>query len=225
LKLWFNSIFIGIGAMMAKALDANGAAKVYIIGRRFEKLEEVASQAINKSIIPIKGDVSSKESLAECAARVASETPFVNVVIANSGAQGPTLNDLPKNPVPTLAEFHEFLWKPSFAEFNEAFEINSTAMFYTMLAFLPLLDAGNNNKSSPTLATGLKSQFIITGSISSLSRRPGMGFAYSASKAAAGLLMRQISTMMVPYHIRCNILNPGVYPSDMSAVSIQNFVD
>jgi NAD(P)-dependent dehydrogenase (short-subunit alcohol dehydrogenase family) len=206
--------------MMAKSLDANGAAKVYIIGRRFDKLEEVASQAINKSIIPIKGDVSKKESLAECAARVASETPFVNVVIANSGAQGPTINDLPKDRTLPLAEFHEFLWKPSFSEFNEAFEINSTAMFFTMVAFLPLLDAGNNHKSSPTLETGVKSQFIITGSIGSLSRRPGMGFAYSASKAAATLMMKQISTMLVPYHIRANIINPGIYPSDMSAVSV-----
>jgi NAD(P)-dependent dehydrogenase (short-subunit alcohol dehydrogenase family) len=205
--------------MMAKSLDANGAAKVYIIGRRFEKLEEVASQAINKSIIPIKGDLSVKESLAECAARVASETPFVNVVIANSGAQGPTVNELPKDRTLSLAEFHEYLWKPTYSEFNEAFEINSTAMFYTMVAFLPLLDAGNNHKSSPTFETSVKSQFIITGSISSLSRRPGMGFAYSASKAAAGLMMRQISTMLVPYHIRANIINPGIYPSDMSAVS------
>ena len=32
----------GIGAMMAKALAQNGAAKVYILGRRLEKLEETA---------------------------------------------------------------------------------------------------------------------------------------------------------------------------------------
>jgi NAD(P)-dependent dehydrogenase (short-subunit alcohol dehydrogenase family) len=211
----------GIGAMMARALDANGASKVYIIGRRFDKLEEVAAQAINKTIIPIKGDVSVKESLAECAARVAKETPFVNVVIANSGSQGPTVNELPTDRELTLAEFHEFLWKPTYPEFNEAFEINSTAMFFTMVAFLPLLDAGNNHESSPTVKTGVKSQFIITGSISSMSRRPKMGFAYSASKAAANLMMKQISTMMVPYHIRANIINPGIYPSDMSAVSFQ----
>ena len=32
--------------MMAKALDANGAAKVYIVGRRIEKLQQVAQQAV-----------------------------------------------------------------------------------------------------------------------------------------------------------------------------------
>lgn len=46
---------------MALALDANGASKVFIIGRREDKLQETASLAINKTIIPIKGDVSSKD--------------------------------------------------------------------------------------------------------------------------------------------------------------------
>jgi NAD(P)-dependent dehydrogenase (short-subunit alcohol dehydrogenase family) len=207
--------------MMANALDANGAAKVYILGRREEKLKEVADKALNKSIIPVKCDVSIKQSLADAVARIGSETPFVNVVIANSGSQGPTVNGLPKDRTPTLDEMYQYLWKPSYEEFNEAFEVNSTAAFYTMVAFMPLLDQGNNHKLSPSLKTAVKSQFIITGSISSLSRRPGMGFAYSASKAAAGLMMRQISTMMAPYHIRANILNPGIYPSDMSAVSLR----
>jgi NADP-dependent 3-hydroxy acid dehydrogenase YdfG len=34
--------FIGIGLMMAKALTENGAAKVYIVGRREDKLKEAA---------------------------------------------------------------------------------------------------------------------------------------------------------------------------------------
>lgn len=37
---------LGIGAMMAKALDVNLAAKVYIVGRRLDKLQEVASAAV-----------------------------------------------------------------------------------------------------------------------------------------------------------------------------------
>jgi hypothetical protein len=32
--------------MFAKALDINGAAKVYILGRRLEKLQEVAAAAV-----------------------------------------------------------------------------------------------------------------------------------------------------------------------------------
>lgn len=32
--------------MFANTLDINGAARVYILGRRFEKLQEVASNAV-----------------------------------------------------------------------------------------------------------------------------------------------------------------------------------
>ena len=39
-------IVAGIGMMMALALDANGAKKVYIMGRRLEKLQEAAAQAV-----------------------------------------------------------------------------------------------------------------------------------------------------------------------------------
>ena len=40
--------YLGIGLMMAKALEANGA-KVYIIGRRLEVLEKAAKEAVNQS--------------------------------------------------------------------------------------------------------------------------------------------------------------------------------
>jgi hypothetical protein len=41
--------FLGIGLMMAKALEANGA-KVYIIGRRAEVLERAAKEAVRRSL-------------------------------------------------------------------------------------------------------------------------------------------------------------------------------
>lgn len=34
----------GIGAMMTQALAENGASKIYIVGRRMEKLQEMASK-------------------------------------------------------------------------------------------------------------------------------------------------------------------------------------
>jgi glutamyl-tRNA reductase len=47
LKLQFaETQLLGIGRMMANALHANGAAKVYILGRRLEKLEETAKISV-----------------------------------------------------------------------------------------------------------------------------------------------------------------------------------
>ena len=96
--------------------------------------------------------------------------------------------------------------------------VNTTAMFYTFLAFLPLLDAGNTHERSPTVSKGMKSQFIATSSIGAYSRRPGAGFAYAGSKAACIHIIKQLATWMVPYGIRANTIAPGIYPSDMSAV-------
>lgn len=36
----------GLGEVMAHALDVNGAAKVFILGRRESKLKDVASKAV-----------------------------------------------------------------------------------------------------------------------------------------------------------------------------------
>ncbi|KAF2808979.1 3-oxoacyl-reductase [Mytilinidion resinicola] len=189
----------GIGAMFSRALDINGAAKVYIIGRRLEKLQEVAQSATNNNIIPIQGDITSKDSLASIVERITSEVGFVNAVIANSGAAGPRLDALPKSPPPSLAELHNFFWATPPTDFNETFFVNTTAAFYTLLAFLPLLDASNKDA-------------VISG----FSRRPGMGYAYAASKAAVIHLVKQMSTCLADYHIRCNSFCPGIYPSDMS---------
>jgi hypothetical protein len=49
----------------AEALDINGAKKVFILGRRLDKLEEVASAAVGhwgKPIIPQKAHLCSKTS-------------------------------------------------------------------------------------------------------------------------------------------------------------------
>jgi len=144
----------------------------------------------------------------------------VNVVIANSGVTGPDLSALPKDRVPSISELQSLLWKPSMEEFNTTFMANSTAVFYTLTAFLTLLDAGNTHPDSPTLKNGVKSQFIATSSIGAFSRKPGMGYAYAGSKAAVIHLVKQLSTGLVPYHIRVNCLAPGIYPSDMSAVRL-----
>lgn len=172
----------------------------------------------NKSIIPLQCDVSSKDEVSKAVDVVASQTPFVNVVIANHGATGPTLDELPKSPKPTLSEMRDFLWKSPMEDFTDTFAVNCSSIFYAYVGFLKLLDAGNTHKESPTKSLGIDSQFIATSSIGGLSRVPGMGFAYSASKAGVIHLMKLLATNMVPYHIRANVIAPGIYPSAMSDV-------
>lgn len=74
--------------MMTRALAANGAAKVFIVGRRREKLESAASEYPD-IVVPVVGDVTSKESLKQVAEKVKAEAGFVNLLVCNSGVMGP----------------------------------------------------------------------------------------------------------------------------------------
>lgn len=78
--------------MMTKAFANNGAAKVYIVGRRKEKLEEAARTASQLgNIIPIIGDVCSKASLMKVAEQVKQEVGHVNLLCCNSGSYPPII--------------------------------------------------------------------------------------------------------------------------------------
>ena len=66
---------------MAKSLDANGAARVYIVGRRKDRLDTVAAKAKNGSIVAIQGDITSKDDLELIAKAVDADMGFVNGAI------------------------------------------------------------------------------------------------------------------------------------------------
>lgn len=77
----------GLGRMMAHALASNGAHKVYILGRREDKLVETAESYNN--IYPISADITNKASLKAAADPTKSEVGFINVLVVNSGNTGP----------------------------------------------------------------------------------------------------------------------------------------
>ena len=189
---------------MAKALALNGAKKVYIIGRRKEKLEEACKQSPHGNIFSIVGDVTSKDSLAAAASRIEAETGYINLLIANSGIAGPTVAGLP--PGASLKQFKDFAWNYSSEDFTQTYNVNNTAVFFTVIAFLELLDAGN---SKGNMSGGVSSQVVITASIASFVRVVVSGWAYVTSKAAAVSMTKAFASSMVPYGIRCNAIAPG----------------
>ncbi|KAK6835031.1 Short-chain dehydrogenase/reductase sat3 [Apiospora arundinis] len=74
---------------MARALAFNGAAKVYLLGRRLEPLEAAAKE--HPSLVPVRCDVTSKADLQAAVDFVKADAPggCVNLVVANSGTIGP----------------------------------------------------------------------------------------------------------------------------------------
>ncbi|KAI4923659.1 uncharacterized protein J4E92_007633 [Alternaria infectoria] len=130
-----------IGLMIAHALASAGASKVYILGRRENKLSTAASQ--HENIIPIQCDITSKASLQAAVDFIKQDTGYINLLVANSGIYGPPTSFMPGSSVKELRE-HMFE-NTSMEDFTQTFHVNTTATYFTMLAFLELLDAGNKN--------------------------------------------------------------------------------
>lgn len=196
------NFFVGIGLMIAKTLAVNGAERVYILGRRAEVLDAGANKSGTTNIIvPIVTDVTSKESLMAAATQIASEIGYVNVVIANAGQGGPRHQFTPET---SIAEFQSALWNVDFNEYVQTFATNTAGVWYTVVAFLDLLDRGNK-KGNVTQS----SQVISLGSVAGFNRATPGNYAYAQSKAATTHLMKQLATALVRYGIRSNMIAPG----------------
>ena len=190
--------------MMARALALNGAHKVYILGRRKEILEEAAKSVSTNNIIPIVGDVTSKDSLSSAVSHIKSETGYINVLIANSGTIGSQAPH-PLNPnSASIGDFQKAWFDTPIEDYTQTFTLNTSAVWYTIGAFLGLLDDGNKKGNLEQ-----KSQIIATSSIGGFNRNVPGGYAYGQSKAATTHLIKQLATNLVPYSIRSNVIAPG----------------
>jgi NAD(P)-dependent dehydrogenase (short-subunit alcohol dehydrogenase family) len=202
--------------MIAKALVGNGAGKVYILGRRLEVLEAAAAEHQGGKVVPVVCDVTSKESLQSAVDIVTKETGFVNLLVANSGELGPLKrldHDL------SIKELRKTLFEEvSIEEFTQTLNVNITGAYYSMLAFLELLDEGNKNAlkggfgapaEEGSNVPSIQSQVIFTSSVGGYSRDRLSPPAYSASKAALSHLAKHASTNLAKFEIRVNVLAPG----------------
>jgi NAD(P)-dependent dehydrogenase (short-subunit alcohol dehydrogenase family) len=203
--------------MMARALDANGAARVYILGRREHTLKEAATKAINGNIIPIVCDVGLKESLKAAADQVLSEAGHVNVLIANAGASSPLTyppGTSKANP-PSIESLSEFMWSADSEKLANTSHIILTSTYFTVAAFLPLLTKANQliSQTNPPI----RPQIIATSSTGSFDRNPMSSLGYGAAKAGLNHMIKSLTTLLAPYDIRANVIAPGFYLSELSA--------
>ncbi|PWY67172.1 NAD(P)-binding protein [Aspergillus heteromorphus CBS 117.55] len=151
-------------------------ANVFILGRREGVLRETASLSTKSSIIPVTADISSKESL-----QAAEDT-----IAAQAGH------------APSLSEVRDHLWSFPMEEFSRVMDINVPGTYFTVLAFLPLLEAANQRRPAP------------------VQNQPS---APTAQKAPTNHLIKLLSTTFTPYHLRVNGLAPGLYFSEMTSGS------
>ena len=180
-------------------------------------MKEAAKTATNGTIKPIVGDVSDKNSIKKVVDQIRQEQGYVNLLFNNAGISGPgdraALGEKKTGEKPTIQEFQEALWASESEDYTKTLHVNCTGVYYTTIAFLDLLDAGNKKKN-----VNQESQVIITSSVAGFSRFLASSFAYSTSKAAVNHLTKLLATTFAQngLHIRVNLIAPGLYPSEMT---------
>ncbi|KAM0322294.1 hypothetical protein ACHAQA_009583 [Verticillium albo-atrum] len=199
----------GIGRMITTALARNGAARVYILGRRESILQETAA-ALGPNVIPLVCDVSSKASLKEAVARVEKEAGSINLLLCNAGIGGPQV----KAPTEGMSagEWAAQHFDHPQEAYTQVFDVNVSAVWYTTMAFLDLLDKGNKARNVEQ-----SSQVIVTSSIGAFNKTAPGGWAYGQSKAAVTLLSKHLAAVLPRWDIRSNCIAPGLFPSEMAA--------
>lgn len=203
-----------------QALAANGA-KVYIVGRRLEALENAAKShnpnfTSGGKIIPLGPcDVRKKTDLEKIVheLRTTHGEKHINLLMCNAGIAGPKAEPEPEN----AEDLKKTLWDNESVEaWGETFETDVSSVYFTTVAFLPLLQAslepdGPMERFSPSV--------ITTSSMSGMMRHAQGHFSYNAAKAATVHLTKMMSAEFQQTGIRVNSIAPGYFPSEMTAKS------
>jgi NAD(P)-dependent dehydrogenase (short-subunit alcohol dehydrogenase family) len=126
-------------------------------------------------------------------------------------------------PAATAAQVESFLLGTTPDEFLTSYRVNTMGVFYTIAAFISLLDAGNrrshddstkgDSEQQEAKGEGVqvkrKSHVVAIASVSGQNNNATGGCAYGMSKAAVIQLMGQMMRILAPLGIRGNTLSPG----------------
>jgi len=201
----------GIGLMAAQALAANGA-KVYITGRRTEVLENAAkthSPDQGGQIIPLGPcDVTKKDDLEKLYKELASKEKHINLLVASAGISGEKAEPDKEN----ASDLKAKLWEnETFEGWAETYNTDVTAVYFSTVALLPLLQAGTETYGH------LSASVIVISSMSGIMRDSQGHFSYNAAKGGTVHLTKLMSAEFQKIRVRVNSIAPGYFPSEMTA--------
>ncbi len=181
----------GIGLALARELLSNGH-RVIATARDLsnaQALQELNAQ--NGSLILIRLDVNSDESLAGAVETLTGEIPLLDVLVNNAAI-------FPE-------EGHETLEEIQLQHFRDAFETNVLGPVRTTRAFIPLLRKSPN----PRVVN------ISSGAGSISQKDDSLYYAYSTSKAALNMATRAMAAELKARGICVVALTPGWVMTDM----------
>lgn len=136
----------GLGLMTANALAANGV-KVYITGRRLEPLQkaEKKDSVSGGQIIAVQLDVTDKDSIKKFAGDMASKEKYINLLVNNAGQTSKNFGEK-WTPEGDPKEVSERMFDyQNFDDWTSIYKINVASIYFTSIAFLPLLCAARDH--------------------------------------------------------------------------------
>ncbi|KAF2746531.1 NAD(P)-binding protein [Sporormia fimetaria CBS 119925] len=143
----------GLGLAIASALYQNGAAKIYLLGRRqnvlddaIKKLESSPSAPKSSSSVlsAISCDVASLDSVSAAVKQIQEETGYVDVLFNNAGVLGP-LNGPDLYRTESIEHLRDTMLR-DYDGWGQAMAINTQSVVGVSAAFLPLLEAANTRR-------------------------------------------------------------------------------
>lgn len=156
--------------------------------------------------------MTSKEELEKLVKEISSKEKHIDLLVANAGIAGP--KGIPE--ASDATQLSNDLWKAeSPPEWADVFNTNVTSVYFTTVAFLPLLQASQNHQSRAPRSPSV----IVISSMSGIMRNSQGHFAYNAAKGATVHLSKLMSSEFEKTNIRVNSIAPGYFPSEMTAKS------
>jgi NAD(P)-dependent dehydrogenase (short-subunit alcohol dehydrogenase family) len=200
--------------MATQALAVNGA-KVYIVGRTEQKLENVVKthgQNIAGEIISLAADVSQRSEISRLVKEIESRGNHLCISINNAGIAGNTQETEAK----TAEGMKKNLFdneSSTFDDWTSTYRTNVAQLFFMTTAFLPLPQKASEAER------GYSSTVINISSISGIVQSAQHHFGYDACKAAAIHLTKLLASEVANngLKIRINSIASGVFPSELTA--------
>lgn len=136
----------GLGLMTANALAANGV-KVYITGRRLEKIKnaEMQDPSSGGSITAIQMDVTNKDSIKDFVKTINGQEKFINLLVNNAGQTSVNYGEkwTPQGNPQEVSE--RMLSYQDFDDWTSIYKVNVASIYFASIAFLPLLCAARDH--------------------------------------------------------------------------------
>ena len=185
----------GIGEACAKVF-AQAGAKLILVARRQERLEELAKELINTSVYPLALDVCDRPSVESALANLPAPWSEIDILINNAG----------------LSRGLNKLQEGDFQDWEEMIDTNIKGVLYLTRSVVP----GMINRG--------RGHVVFLGSTAGHQTYPN-GNVYCATKAAVRVISEGLKQDLLGTPVRVSSVDPGLVETEFSQVRFRGDSD